>query len=132
MLDELQDVILNLSINAMHAIDVSGVITIETRNEILDEINARLLQLDEGDFVLLSITDNGCGMDDATKAKIFDPFYTTKGDSGTGLGLSQVYGFVERSNGAIKVDSESGHGTCFTLYFPRNPHASNNAIADTF
>ena len=68
---------------------------------------------------MLSITDTGFGMDELIKEKIFDPFYSTKGEKGTGLGLSQVYGFVERSLGSIQVYSEVGHGTRFTLYFPR-------------
>ena len=75
------------------------------------------------------MTDTGCGMNELTKEKLFDPFYSTKGDNGTGLGLSQVYGFVERSNGVIKVYSELDHGSRFDIYFPRS-HAENND-ADT-
>ncbi|HED34228.1 MAG TPA: response regulator, partial [Gammaproteobacteria bacterium] len=74
--------------------------------------------LSSGDYVLLNITDTGAGMDEVTKERIFDPFYSTKGDKGTGLGLSQAYGFVARAGGAIKVDSVLSQGTKFSLYFP--------------
>jgi len=116
---DLEDAILNMCINAMHAIEENGQITIETKNIKLDEVDAQQLDLQPGDYVLLSITDTGSGMDDVTKEKIFEPFYSTKGEKGTGLGLSQVYGFIERSAGGIKVDSEPEHGTQFSLYFPR-------------
>jgi len=116
---DLEDAILNMSINAMHAIEGIGQVTFETRNEVINEIDAQQLQLAAGEYVLLSITDTGCGMDTETKEKIFDPFYSTKGELGTGLGLSQVYGLVHRSNGNIKVHSEPEHGSRFTLYFPR-------------
>lgn len=117
---ELEDAIVNMSINAMHAMDGSGHLTIRTRNEPLSVLDAQTLPLDAGDYVLLSITDTGCGMDDKTKEKIFDPFFSTKGDKGTGLGLSQVYGFMQRSGGAIQVYSKSGQGSRFALYFPRS------------
>ncbi len=117
---DLEDAILNISINAMHAIQDSGQITFETSNESLDETNASILHIDPGEYVLLSITDTGTGMDSSTQEMIFEPFFSTKGDKGTGLGLSQVYGFVERSGGAVKVYSEPGHGTHFALYFPRH------------
>jgi len=117
--DELEDAIINMSINAMHAIDGEGRLTIQTRNLSLDGYGAQSLELPVGEYVLLSLTDTGCGMDSTTTEKIFDPFYSTKGVQGTGLGLSQVYGFVQRSNGAIKVFSELGVNTQLDLYFPR-------------
>lgn len=117
--NELEDAILNMSINAMHAIDGNGQVTFETRNETISSIDAQQLQISAGEYVLLSITDTGCGMDNDIKDKIFDPFYSTKGEFGTGLGLSQVYGLVQRSKGNIKIYSELGHGSRFTLYFPR-------------
>ena len=117
--NDLEDAILNMSINAMHAIEGNGRVIYETRNEVINEIDAQQLQMAAGDYVLLSITDTGCGMDNETKEKIFDPFYSTKGELGTGLGLSQVYGLVQRSKGSIKIYSEVGHGSRFTLYFPR-------------
>ncbi|NOY66192.1 MAG: PAS domain-containing protein [Gammaproteobacteria bacterium] len=116
---ELEDAILNMSINAMHAIESNGQLTIETSNEQINTIDGEELGLESGDYVRLSITDTGHGMDEATKEKIFDPFYSTKGEKGTGLGLSQVYGFIKRCGGTIKVDSELEQGTRFTLYFPR-------------
>ncbi|GMQ87401.1 MAG: hypothetical protein BMS9Abin08_0602 [Gammaproteobacteria bacterium] len=120
---DLEDTIINMSINAMHAMHAVGELTIQTRNERLNELDAGQVNLDAGDYVLISITDTGSGMDEATKEKIFDPFYSTKGEQGTGLGLSQVYGFIERSGGAIKVYTEPGHGTRFSLYFPRSHHS---------
>lgn len=117
--NDMEDAILNMSINAMHAMKDHGILTIGTSNKHLNKEDALMMQVNEGDYVLLSITDTGCGMDEITKEKIFEPFYSTKGDEGTGLGLSQVYGFMTRSNGTIKVYSEQDHGTRFSLYFPR-------------
>ncbi len=117
---ELEDAIVNISINAMHAIDGQGQMTVETQNVKINTLDSERLGLKTGDYVQLSISDSGIGMDDTTKEKIFDPFYSTKGDKGTGLGLSQVYGFVQRSGGAIKVESQLDHGSLFLLYFPRS------------
>lgn len=117
--NELEDVLINLAINAMHAIEGNGEVGFKTYNEKLNALNAHVLGLEEGDYVVLVVNDNGCGIDKESKEKIFEPFYTTKGDAGTGLGLTQVYGFVERSGGAIKVSSALGFGTKFQLYFPR-------------
>ncbi|MCW9031829.1 MAG: PAS domain-containing protein, partial [Gammaproteobacteria bacterium] len=127
---ELEDTILNMAINAMHAMDKEGTLTIRTVNQHLDEKDAYRLAINPGDYVLLSISDTGCGMDITTKEKIFEPFFSTKGESGTGLGLSQVYGFVERSGGSISVYSEPGKGTQFVLYLPRAfSHEANGEIA---
>jgi PAS domain S-box-containing protein len=115
----MEDTIINMSINAMHAMEGTGQLTFKTRNETLSGSDAKELRLNAGDYVTLSITDTGSGMSEEVKQKIFDPFYSTKGESGTGLGLSQVYGFIEHSNGAIKVNSEPGKGAQFVLYFPR-------------
>jgi PAS domain S-box-containing protein len=117
--NDLQDAILNLSINGSHAMEHGGRLVFRTENVHLDSSVASRHGLGEGEHVLLQISDTGEGMDEATLARIFDPFFTTKGDQGTGLGLSQVYGFINRSGGVIKVDSQPGHGTCFTMYFPR-------------
>ena len=117
--NDLTDAILNICINSMHAIKSHGRITIKTLNQQLSTVDAQSLHLDAGDYIILEITDNGCGMDEQMKQKIFDPFFSTKGGKGTGLGLSQVYGFVERSGGTIKVYSELEHGTDILLYFPR-------------
>jgi len=115
---DLEDAILNISINSMYAISGNGQLTIKTHNKHLD-VKDTLTPGDAGDYVLLSITDTGCGMDETIKEKIFDPFYSTKGGQGTGLGLSQVHGFMERSAGKIEVKSEPDRGTEFVLYFPR-------------
>jgi CheY-like chemotaxis protein len=117
---DLEDALLNICINAMHAIDGPGELTLRTKNKQLSNGEARKLQLKSGDYVQLTVTDTGVGMDKETKEKIFDPFYSTKGEKGTGLGLSQAYGFVRSNDGAIEVDSELGIGTVFNLYFPKN------------
>jgi len=117
---DLDDAILNMSINAMHAIDQNGSLTIKTYNENINDVEAHHLNLKSGKYVVLSLTDTGSGMDEATKEKLFEPLFTTKGKHGTGLGLSQVYGFVHRSGGAIMVYSEPGQGAHFVLYFPRS------------
>jgi len=116
---DIEDAILNMSINAMHAIQGNGQLVFRTHNQNINTFDATNLGLAANDYVILSISDTGCGMDTATKEKIFDPFFTTKGDKGTGLGLSQLYGFMDRSKGGIKVYSEPDHGTRFNLYFPR-------------
>ena len=117
--NDIVDAILNMCINAMHAIEGNGQLTITTSNTTFNEDDAKNIGLEAGDYVVLNITDTGCGMDNSTRDKIFDPFFSTKGEKGTGLGLSQVYGFMQRSKGAIKVYSEVGKGSQFTLYFPR-------------
>lgn len=116
---DMTDAILNMSINAMHAIKDNGQLTISTHNETLNAQDAQLLELKAGDYTSINITDTGGGMDLATKDKIFDPFFSTKGTKGTGLGLSQVYGFVKNNGGSINVYSEIDMGTRFALYFPR-------------
>ncbi|OUS09662.1 hypothetical protein A9Q90_02700 [Gammaproteobacteria bacterium 54_18_T64] len=118
--DDLEDAIINMCINAMHAIEANGQVTIRTDNLHLSAAQAQQKNVARGDYVQLSISDTGEGMNEATKQQIFDPFYTTKGEQGTGLGLSQVYGFIERSKGAIEVSSVIGRGTELRLYFPRD------------
>jgi len=116
---EMEDAILNMSINAMHATEGNGQLTLRTRNETVNTRDSGQLNIPAGDYVTFSIKDTGSGIDKTSKDKIFEPFFSTKGEKGTGLGLSQVYGFVARSKGAIKVYSELNHGTQFILYFPR-------------
>jgi CheY-like chemotaxis protein len=117
---DMEDAILNLCINAMHAMNEHGKLTIETKNESINQKQAKELNITPGEYVLLSFTDTGCGFDEKIKEKIFDPFFTTKGESGTGLGLSIAYSFVQNSGGAVDVDSVEGEGTQFRLYFPRH------------
>jgi PAS domain S-box-containing protein len=116
---DLEDVILNMAINAMHAMTNGGVLTISTTNVTLGLNEAKVMGLQEGDYVCLALSDTGIGMDEETVERIFDPFFSTKGEQGTGLGLSQVYGFMQRSQGGIRVISEPGAGARFMLYFPR-------------
>lgn len=118
--DDLEDAIINISINAMHAMENGGELTIATSNKTLTSQEAMQLELKEGDYILLNITDTGIGMSQEVQDKMFDPFFSSKGSKGTGLGLSQVYGFIQSSNGAIKVHSETGIGTCLSLYFHRD------------
>ena len=123
---EFDDAVLNMCINSMHAISESGQVTLTTCNKILSADDAQTLHLQPGDYVLFIIEDDGCGMDEDTKNRIFDPFYTTKGEQGSGLGLSQVYGLVNRCEGAIRVDSMPEQGTRLTLYFPRYKGSDTN------
>ena len=127
--DELEDAILNISINAMHAMPNGGKLILSTKNLTLDDFDIRTMEIPAGDYVLFTIADTGIGMGQDTVHQIFEPFFTTKGDKGTGLGMSQVYGFVKRSNGAIHIYSDLGHGTRISLYFPRylKNHASAKA-----
>jgi len=126
----LEDAILNLSINAMHAMPEGGELEITTSNFHAGSLDAQVLNIPLGDYVKLTITDTGIGMTDDVISHIFDPFYSTKGEKGTGLGLSQVYNFVNQSKGAIKVYSEPGHGTCFSIYLPRDLSEHPTSTAD--
>lgn len=119
-INSFEDSLLNICINAMHAMPGGGKVTFDAANIELDESTANDFGVTPGEYVKFSVSDNGCGMLDEVKVRIFDPFFTTKGENGSGLGLSQVYGFMQRSNGAIKVSTEIGVGTQFDLYFPRN------------
>ncbi|MCK5262251.1 MAG: response regulator [Gammaproteobacteria bacterium] len=115
----LEDAILNMSINALHAMSTGGSFILDTRNEHLGITKAQQIDIEPGDYVLLSLTDTGTGMDEVTLQQIFDPFFSTKDGMGTGLGMSQVYGFVKQSQGTIRIKSEPGHGTQITIYLPR-------------
>lgn len=119
---QLQDVLLNLSVNARDAMPNGGKLIFETKNMTIDDpISAQLADIQIGDYVMLAVSDTGEGMTKEVMEKAFDPFFTTKEvGKGSGLGLSMVYGFVKQSAGHIQIYSEPGHGTSFKIFLPRS------------
>jgi len=116
----IEQVIMNLAVNARDVMPEGGSLTIKTENVTLDEEYSKIIpEARPGQFVCLSIADTGCGMDTKTIERIFDPFFTTKGaGKGTGLGLSVVYGIVKQHEGWINIYSEPGQGSLFRVYLP--------------
>jgi len=131
---QIDQILANLCVNARDAIGGVGLITVETKNKIFDkgycEVHADFIP---GEYVQITVSDSGCGMDKQTLAHIYEPFFTTKGIGvGTGLGLATVYGAVKQNKGFINVYSEPGQGTAFTIYLPRySGHTGQFQVAGT-
>ncbi|MFD1747026.1 PAS domain-containing protein [Rhizobium helianthi] len=128
-----ENALLNLAINARDAMDGRGRLTIELGNAYLDDRYAQnAFDVEAGQYVMLAVSDTGCGMPPDVLARAFDPFFTTKPEGkGTGLGLSMVYGFVKQSGGHINIYSEQGNGTTVRIYLPRSVQAEDVLAEDT-
>ena len=117
---QLENALLNLCINARDAMPDGGSITVETANRAVAVESVRTLDIPEGEYLCLCVTDTGTGMSAEVIAKAFDPFFTTKPlGQGTGLGLSMIYGFTKQSGGHVRVHSQVGQGTTMCIYLPR-------------
>ena len=122
---QLEQVIMNLAVNARDAMPGGGELIIATAETLVDASRAAVHGRAAGRYSMLTVRDTGSGMDAETKAKIFEPFFTTKGSGkGTGLGLSMVYGIVQQSGGFLAVQSELGVGSSFEIYLPCVPETS--------
>jgi PAS domain S-box-containing protein len=121
---QLDQVLVNLVVNARDAMPGGGRIVVETRNAVVGEPHGSVLGIPPGDYALLSVSDDGVGMDEDTLSHVFEPFFTTKrSGQGTGLGLATVYGVVTQNRGHIRVESAPGSGATFRIYFPRAEEA---------
>lgn len=120
----LQQILMNLAANARDAMPQGGMLTIATANYDADTAHPHPAGIPEGEYALLTVADTGTGMADEVKAHLFEPFFSTKANKGTGLGLATVYGIVQQMLGHIRVDSELGRGTAFRIFFPKTEAAS--------
>ena len=129
---QVEQIVLNLVVNARDAMPTGGRLTIQTSAFVLSEPQVRQpADLPSGTYTLLTVSDTGCGMDDATMARIFEPFFTTKEvGKGTGLGLATVFGIVKQSGCFIEVDSAVGTGSVFRIYFPQVLAAAPHKVAE--
>ncbi|WP_036986243.1 ATP-binding protein, partial [Pseudomonas sp. URMO17WK12:I4] len=128
---QLENALINLAINARDAMPDGGTLRIETRNTQLGESEAHNYQVPPGDYLLLSVSDTGCGMPEEIIRHAFEPFFTTKPvGQGTGLGLPMVYGFVKQTGGYLHMESQVGRGTTLNLYLPRLPVAPTEQPVD--
>ena len=128
--NQLESAVLNLAVNARDAMPAGGTLTIRTSNATLAQSYTRLHEgLQPGDYVVISVSDTGCGMPPDVLARVFEPFFTTKPiGQGTGLGLSMIYGFAKQSGGHVRIHSQVGQGTEVSLYVPRHP---DEAVQET-
>jgi two-component system cell cycle sensor histidine kinase/response regulator CckA len=129
---QIEQVMMNLYVNAWQAMPESGDLNLETQNTKLDEDFSKLFSVKEGKYVKITVADNGIGMDEATRQRIFEPFYTTKQmGRGAGLGLASTYGIIKNHDGIITVYSEKGEGTTFNIYLPASDKCVSGARQST-
>ncbi len=130
---QIEQVIVNLAVNARDAMPSGGSLVLETSNGTLQQSQAAVLSISAGPYSVLTVIDNGVGMSEEIQSRIFEPFFTTKEDGkGTGLGLSTVYGIVKQTGGAIQVESSPGKGSRFTVYIPRCMEEKKPCVPEAF